>query len=283
MNMRKVFKDFSKIPSPLFHCSQSKEQDLIETKKVDDNCYKKARAGLEKLYANKCAYCETRYLATSDTWVEHYRPKSIYYWLAYEWSNLIPTCAKCNRKKNNNFPLINEVNKVKFPPLKEAKLNLELCKADCAPLLNETPFMLHPEMDDPIEFLDFKLDENNTGIELIGKDVKARGQRTIEICDLNRDDLRLDRQEKVIDDLPEDIDFLFSNLENGVLSMSNFFPLFEMVCKKLVSKSKNEFLEHTLLRKTILIPQKFQEVVGPYIKNLHQRTIVIAAFEKYFN
>lgn len=67
----------------------------------------------------KCCFCEGMFLDHSFGDVEHYRPKGGYqqansdtikkpgyYWLAYEWSNLMFSCEICNRKyKKNLFPL----------------------------------------------------------------------------------------------------------------------------------------------------------------------------------
>lgn len=70
----------------------------------------------------KCAFCESlvRHVAYGD--VEHFRPKAAYradsghplrrpgyYWLAYDWSNLVFACELCNRRhKANLFPLADE-------------------------------------------------------------------------------------------------------------------------------------------------------------------------------
>lgn len=67
----------------------------------------------------KCCFCEGTFLEHAFGDVEHYRPKGGYqqsssgplgkpgyYWLAYEWNNLIFSCDVCNRKyKKNIFPL----------------------------------------------------------------------------------------------------------------------------------------------------------------------------------
>src|SRR5579872_571430 len=68
---------------------------------------------LAKSYSYKCAYCER--ICKAD--IEHYRPKKAvdeeaqhpgYYWLCYEWSNLLPSCITCNREgsKHNHFPVL---------------------------------------------------------------------------------------------------------------------------------------------------------------------------------
>ena len=61
---------------------------------------------LEDLFHRKCAYCEANYAITSFMQVEHYRPKTIYYWLAADWSNLLPSCQICNNGKSSKFPLV---------------------------------------------------------------------------------------------------------------------------------------------------------------------------------
>jgi uncharacterized protein (TIGR02646 family) len=68
------------------------------------------RAALEELFHDKCAYCESRVSAVADWDVEHFRPKGKvaerdghpgYYWLAYEWSNLYPSCSHCNQRRKD--------------------------------------------------------------------------------------------------------------------------------------------------------------------------------------
>lgn len=65
----------------------------------------------------KCCFCESKIGADGD--VEHYRPKAAwrqgsgmslakpgYYWLAYDWANLLLCCTACNQRfKGNLFPL----------------------------------------------------------------------------------------------------------------------------------------------------------------------------------
>jgi uncharacterized protein (TIGR02646 family) len=279
--MRKVDKNFNVAPKELINCAENNEKELLENRHVIGNCYKKSRSKLEELYFEKCAYCETEYLKNTDTWVEHYRPQSVYYWLAYEWSNLIPTCPKCNRIKKAKFPLINSQNRIVSPPVRDGRLDKEKCKADCNELIGELPYVLHPEIDNPEEFLDFELDKNKKGIEITGIDILGRGKNTTEICNLNRESLMLDRQSKVIDNIIQLIEFLLhTNVKEG-LTVQSFTGLFSFIVRKLKEDAKNEKLEHTLLRKTILKTNKFEQIVCPYIKNVNQRKIVIKAFKKF--
>lgn len=115
---------------------------------------------LKEIYYNKCAFCETK-LTETDTdnkfTVEHYRPKEYYYWLGAEWTNLFPTCVKCNNNKASFFLLLSERNKIKqdkAPFDDNGKLIVELCKAEN--LLEEKPVFLHPELDKTEKYFCFK-------------------------------------------------------------------------------------------------------------------------------
>ena len=77
------------------------------------------KAALKVAQSGKCAFCEARVDHVAHGDVEHFRPKKGYrqtasdslglpgyYWLAYEWSNLLFSCQICNqRHKGNLFPL----------------------------------------------------------------------------------------------------------------------------------------------------------------------------------
>src|SRR5215212_1140002 len=83
---------------------------------------------LTNVFNDKCAYCETPVIR-SPCHAEHYRPKKRvtinnkkvrikddkgqdydhpgYFWLAFHWTNLLPSCAFCNtvNGKKNEFPI----------------------------------------------------------------------------------------------------------------------------------------------------------------------------------
>lgn len=70
----------------------------------------RVRPALEKIFYDKCAYCETKFLAAADWDVEHFRPKGRvaerenhpgYYWLCYEWENLYLSCPHCNQRRKD--------------------------------------------------------------------------------------------------------------------------------------------------------------------------------------
>ncbi len=62
------------------------------------------RQDLWDLFQGKCAYCE-RLLYAGVGEVDHYRPVRQYWWLAYDWNNLLLACQSCLVNKSNRFPV----------------------------------------------------------------------------------------------------------------------------------------------------------------------------------
>ncbi len=72
----------------------------------DQAVWKEAKAQLLKESSGKCAYCESPTSVVSFGDVEHFRPKSKYWWLAYCYENYLPACIICNQKfKRDHFAL----------------------------------------------------------------------------------------------------------------------------------------------------------------------------------
>jgi uncharacterized protein (TIGR02646 family) len=88
---------------------------------------------LEQLFQAKCAYCEAPYNITGSMEVEHYRPKSLYYWLAADWSNLLPSCNHCNNGKRSKFPLRDPQKQAKKPGQEKREDALLLNPSDPRP------------------------------------------------------------------------------------------------------------------------------------------------------
>lgn len=104
-----------------------KKYKLGEKVEVDDKLYKRALPFLQSLFHDKCAYCESIITSTHPIDVEHYRPKGRlkdidgkivkitvngkefdhpgYWWLCYDWANLLPSCIDCNRRRNHGEEL----------------------------------------------------------------------------------------------------------------------------------------------------------------------------------
>lgn len=143
---------------------------------------------------NKCAYCEQS--ANGDYGcVEHYRPKGGYvsslakgshlkrpgyYWLAYDWNNLLFSCSKCNTTYKRNF----------FALKDETKRNIA-----ARDVSRETPLVINPYTEDPGSHLRFHEFRAVPAIKDGEEDVI--GKTTIEVFQLNdRQDLLDRRREK---------------------------------------------------------------------------------------
>lgn len=95
---------------------------------VDEQLYKKMKTVYCDMYHRKCAYCESPLQVDAWDQLDHFRPKNAvrdaenelvqvgvgagrrdhpgYYWLAYDWTNLVPVCGMCNVRKSARFPLM---------------------------------------------------------------------------------------------------------------------------------------------------------------------------------
>ena len=160
------------------------------------------KAALEKLFHDKCAYCETKITASADWDVEHFRPKGKvaersghpgYYWLTYEWTNLYPSCPHCNQRrkdrprwgdlryaeaggKGDQFPLDDEGTRTLKPgddPKREARLLLDPCE------------------DQPEDHLRYMIDG-----QIVAVAGDRQGDASIEVFHLHRRRLRDRRRNK---------------------------------------------------------------------------------------
>lgn len=169
----------------------------------------------------KCAYCEGKPHKYSPIQVEHYRPKKKsrkkpplhfgYYWLGYEWTNLIFACERCNKKKGNKFPLDKDGLRVTSPPLKGNKLDITKCKIDYIKLLNEKPVFLNPEVDHPEDHIIFLPSGEAWGIT-------PRGAITITELELNRDELITEGRKKLINRFAKAITLHIANYTSNKIN-----------------------------------------------------------------
>lgn len=257
-------------------------------KDVAGNTQSRVRDKLDLVYYGKCAYCETFTKAE----IEHYRPKkgvdeapdhNGYYWLCYEWSNLIPSCHDCNTSggKGNKFP-VNGIRIVAPLFLLDRSLAKEDSLANGSVLMSEEPLLLHPEIDNPDLFFDFAIDAKQEGIELQGMDgANGRGETTIRICNLNRQALRLDRLQNVIARIATQINSAFGLAANGELTMHDLVNSLKVLFKQLDEDARNIRLSHTLLRKKMAESEdNFKRLVLPLLLP-EQQSLVLAAFRQY--
>lgn len=161
------------------------------------------RKALEKLFHDKCAYCESNTTAGADWEVEHFRPKGRvaerrddhpgYYWLAYEWENLYPSCQHCNQKRRDR-PRWGDVSAATGPAkgkLDQFPLADEAGRA-MSPgddLTAEDRLLLDPTIDDPEEHIRF--DVHGQALPVQGS---PRGVASIDVFHLTRKRLRDQRK-----------------------------------------------------------------------------------------
>jgi len=271
----------------------SKDKKLItpniyrEPYSTSDGNQSRVGDALANSYHNKCAYCE-RILKID---IEHYRPKKKvsedsnhdgYYWLCYEWTNLLPSCITCNREgaKHNKFPVLGQ--RVNSPNFDQNGLVVEnTLSAYEPPLLLEIPGLLHPEIDVPDAYFKFVL-HHTSGIAMsplhpTGNN-EERARLTIEICKLNREALRLNRL-SIINELVNSLEMAMSKYVNDqeVLSdrIMDIFDTFH-------ANSLNPKINHSLLRKfSIQSENNFTSVVLPSCKIPVVRNILRAAFMRW--
>ena len=153
----------------------------------DRNVWKSARDRLFQVQHGKCAYTE----ATLDVCmgVEHFRPKGAvrndrkakqhhpgYFWLAYEWDNLLLTNPKVNNHKSDCFPLANPGKRATSPGTS---------------LDQEKPILIDPAQECPREHIRFHQDAP--------RGITDRGRETIALLRLDHAYLREKRMKHLKD------------------------------------------------------------------------------------
>jgi hypothetical protein len=133
----------------------------------------------EEMQHNKCCFCEAYVPHISSGDVEHYRPKAGfrqeeegelerpgYYWLAYDWENLLFCCEICNRRhKRNLFPLAD-------PGYRSRSHHNAIAQ--------ESPLFVNPAAEDPAQSISFN---EELPLPVAGS---ARGAATIRAIGLDR-------------------------------------------------------------------------------------------------
>ena len=191
---------------------------------------------LDEVFHGKVRYCETHMGQSRQPGdADHFRPKGAvnfrtlddetyvtptvadengqetahpgYFWLAYDWQNLLPACRMCNSDegKKRQFPVSGRhvfsveltedaVANLQDPPLADSRSagRYFLKSRDLDQI--EDPQLLHPYFDKPEVHLRFETGglvfpkKNELGEE------SAKGRHSIKVYDLDNEDLRASRQ-----------------------------------------------------------------------------------------
>lgn len=169
----------------------------------NDKIDKELKEYLHEAFHGKCGYCETKIDSPSVGIVDRYRPhngvrdkneyhQDLYWWLTFEWDNLIYCCKTCNQYKANYFPIIGK-----------RAFN------DKDDLIKERRLLLNPYEDDPEEH--FYYDHQGYICPKTNE-----GDQTVELLRLNRTDLI----EKRLAARKEIIDLLERVTQKGIRSIS---------------------------------------------------------------
>ncbi|WP_425070725.1 hypothetical protein [Sagittula sp. S175] len=170
--------------------------------------WSKAKAQLLLETHDKCAYCESNVTAVAFGDVEHYRPKSVYWWLAYVYDNYLASCSVCNQQfKSAQFEYTGQ----KMPdPVITADLSdddLEALARTFAPdplkaeaiaaftALHraEAPLIPNPYFDDPADLFAWEVFDGAQEVWVIPNPDNTRAPAVVDACEriygLNRPQL----------------------------------------------------------------------------------------------
>jgi uncharacterized protein (TIGR02646 family) len=152
-----------------------KSSDVFDSKVYGD---KEVKSQLIKDQHGKCCFCESKLLHITAGDVEHFHPKMEarfqdksdkqlgYFWLAYNWDNLMLACERCNRVfKHIDFPLINIKRKAGVGKVEKTINTL----------------LINPYKENPIEHINFRAEY------IEAKTLK--GTKTIQFLGLSRPEL----------------------------------------------------------------------------------------------
>lgn len=282
-------------PTRLFRAEY--EIDIINSINARSSSYTSERYGhqeirdaLESVYKNKCAYCETKIEPVATAHIDHHRPINTYigqypngqrqdhlgyYWLGYEWTNLVLSCPACNGTKSSKYHLVNPESRLQdAPPLVNNRPNYPEHLVNSATVAQENPYLINPEIIDP----DLHLTINYFGL-LEPIDNSQYGKATIDTCDLNWDPLyqnRLDILSETIDSINKE---LFQRYRGDELALTEgqfklrLFWIFDEITKRTL-----ETEEYNMVGRCMIV--KFEELILEDIEPIYRKKIM-KYFEEY--
>ncbi|MFT7723031.1 MAG: hypothetical protein QM788_09395 [Roseateles sp.] len=170
----------------------------------------KAKPQLKKESFGKCAYCEADTAVVAHGDVEHFRPKSAYWWLAYCYDNYTFSCQVCNQTyKGDTFHVVGA--SLPAPPVPPsppatpaqlAALAGSLCPDPAAAtdasvarlFAAEDADLVDPYTGDPEKLFGWKVIPATQEVLLVPRTRAARARRAVKAAEdmlgLNREELR---------------------------------------------------------------------------------------------
>jgi hypothetical protein len=166
---------------------------------------------LDGVFHGKCAYCESLMDANQPGDIEHFRPKKSatdragtvimvdeeqglpkphpgYYWLAYDWRNLLPSCSLCNRVTKQKSG--ERIGKGNYFPVRRFRA---MSPGDET---KEEPLLINPVMDDPSKHLEI----DDTGVFV---PLTLEGEETIKVFGLNTREALVDERKRAYEAIGE--------------------------------------------------------------------------------
>lgn len=191
---------------------------------------KKTIAALEEMYEGCCCYCESKIKITSYPEIEHFKPKSKYKELCFDYSNLHYCCKRCNLAKGSHY--------------------------------NDN--LLNPSDDNPEEYIRY------IGELAISIDDNRRGIETIDVIKLNeRADLKEERI-RYLNEFRKNYELLISAIETILESkdskdMSIVKPFIANFIENVKTKSNHgesycTMIKHNFSDKLDMLMEVLEEV-----------------------
>lgn len=183
--------------------------------------WKTAKEQLKAETFGKCAYCEAATSVVAHGDVEHFRPKSVYWWLAYCYDNYTYACQICNQTfKGDRFPVaatpmnpgdVNVPALLTPDPLDQAQgMSLATFHAQCT---SEGPHLPDVYFDYPEDYFRWEADQVRKEVRIAARTSAPLHERAAEaavsVLGLNRAEL-IGLRWQVFDDLQ-----LFRELLDG--------------------------------------------------------------------
>ncbi|MGH7021671.1 MAG: hypothetical protein ACREEY_17455 [Brevundimonas sp.] len=143
--------------------------------------WKPAKSQLKRESSGKCAYCEASTDTVAHGDVEHFRPKSLYWWLAYCYDNYLFSCQICNQSfKGDRFPVPGlRLVEPTMPAVKPTGTALDDLVEDLAleaEKLNDAHFaglwggeasdLVNPYLEDPVGLFDYDVDTTKEEVSI---------------------------------------------------------------------------------------------------------------------
>lgn len=257
------------LPDPPFDFSKDQifAKKLAEELKLNEQCFKsrkkkkysftvykdaRIKATLVSAFKGKCAFCDSslRHISYGD--IEHFRPKSVYWWLAADWKNFLLACPRCNSFKRDKFPLASNSLKINY------KIHSTFDEVETA----EEPYrqLLNPYLDEPELIISYE--ENAEPVIKLSASEKLNN--SITVYDLNRIDLVQERF-KVLKIVLDQI--------NRTRSALNQYNMIANAPSPLLQKVSEQFFSELDLLLSFLSPK--QQYLGLC------RQLIIPFFNQY--